>query len=98
MRVGRGKIACSPERRTMEERVSTSIKAKGFAAVAVWVVAAIVVARSSCVFGAQAGGVPVIINEVLASNDRHLADPQGQFDDWVELHNRGDAPGNWGGW
>jgi spore coat protein CotH len=33
----------------------------------------------------------VIINEVLASNTRTLADPQGEFDDYVELHNVSDA-------
>ena len=33
--------------------------------------------------------VPVVINEVLASNSKYLTDPQGQYDDWIELHNRG---------
>ena len=41
--------------------------------------------------------VPVVINEVLASNSRFMADPQGQYDDWIELHNRGDAPVDLGG-
>jgi hypothetical protein len=30
---------------------------------------------------------PVVINEVLASNKATLADPQGEYDDWIELHN-----------
>lgn len=30
---------------------------------------------------------PVVINEVMASNTNTLADPQGEFDDWIELHN-----------
>jgi hypothetical protein len=30
---------------------------------------------------------PVIINEVMASNTSTLADPQGEFDDWIELRN-----------
>jgi hypothetical protein len=30
---------------------------------------------------------PVIINEIMASNTSALADPQGEFDDWIELHN-----------
>lgn len=34
------------------------------------------------------GGSSVIISEVLASNSR-IADPQGEFDDYVELHNTG---------
>jgi hypothetical protein len=32
------------------------------------------------------------INEVMASNTAGLADPQGQFDDWIEIYNAGDAP------
>lgn len=31
----------------------------------------------------------VVINELLAANERTLADPQGEYDDWIELHNRG---------
>jgi spore coat protein CotH len=34
-----------------------------------------------------AGESPVIINELLASNTRAVADPQGDFDDYLELHN-----------
>jgi len=30
---------------------------------------------------------PVVINEFMASNTRTLADPQGEYDDWIELHN-----------
>ncbi|MBI4327610.1 MAG: lamin tail domain-containing protein, partial [Chloroflexi bacterium] len=30
---------------------------------------------------------PVLINEFMASNTGTLADPQGEFDDWIELHN-----------
>jgi len=30
---------------------------------------------------------PVIINEFMASNTNTLADPQGEYDDWIELHN-----------
>ena len=33
----------------------------------------------------------VIIKEVLASNTRTVADPQGEFDDYIELHNTGDT-------
>ncbi len=33
--------------------------------------------------------VPVAINEFLASNKTVLADPQGQFDDWIEFYNTG---------
>lgn len=34
-----------------------------------------------------ASNSPVVINEVMASNTSILADPQGEFDDWIELHN-----------
>jgi hypothetical protein len=29
----------------------------------------------------------VVINELMAANQTTLADPQGQYDDWIELHN-----------
>lgn len=29
----------------------------------------------------------VVINELMASNSNSLADPQGEYDDWLELHN-----------
>jgi hypothetical protein len=34
-----------------------------------------------------APNTPVVINEFMASNSRTLADPQGEYDDWIELHN-----------
>lgn len=30
---------------------------------------------------------PVVINEFMASNDQTIADPQGDYDDWIELCN-----------
>jgi hypothetical protein len=30
---------------------------------------------------------PVCINEVMAANGSIIADPQGRFEDWIELHN-----------
>jgi hypothetical protein len=33
--------------------------------------------------------VKVLINEVLASNNHTIHDPQGQYDDWLELYNAG---------
>ena len=46
----------------------------------------------------EAGTVPIVINEFLASNssDKYV-DPQGEPDDWLELYNRGDAPFDVGG-
>jgi hypothetical protein len=32
-------------------------------------------------------GSPVVINELMADNDEIIADPQGDYDDWLELHN-----------
>lgn len=31
---------------------------------------------------------PVIINEFMASNSTTIADPQGEYDDWIELFNK----------
>ena len=36
-------------------------------------------------------GPSVVINELMADNDTIFADPQGDYDDWVELHNRTDT-------
>lgn len=30
---------------------------------------------------------PVVINELMAANTKSLTDPQGQYEDWLELHN-----------
>jgi hypothetical protein len=32
---------------------------------------------------------PVVINELMALNSRSVSDPQGEFDDWIELYNWG---------
>ena len=37
-------------------------------------------------------GPSVVINELMADNDNILADPQGDYDDWLELHNRTGSP------
>ncbi|MFH1717049.1 MAG: chitobiase/beta-hexosaminidase C-terminal domain-containing protein, partial [Planctomycetota bacterium] len=34
-------------------------------------------------------GVPLAINEFMASNGSTIADSQGQYDDWIEIHNYG---------
>ncbi len=46
---------------------------------------------------ATATNTPVIISEVMASNTSTLADPQGEFDDWIELHNLTDQAVNLAG-
>ena len=34
-------------------------------------------------------GIPLAINEFMASNGSSLQDSQGQYDDWIEIHNCG---------
>ncbi|UCD52880.1 MAG: chitobiase/beta-hexosaminidase C-terminal domain-containing protein [Phycisphaerales bacterium] len=41
--------------------------------------------------------VPLVINEVMASNDATIADPQDEYDDWIEIHNCGDTAFDLGG-
>ncbi|MCC5807782.1 MAG: CotH kinase family protein [Opitutales bacterium] len=40
----------------------------------------------------------VRINEVMASNGSTLADEDGDYEDWIELYNYGDAPVDLSGW
>ena len=44
------------------------------------------------------GSSPIVLNELLASNDAVLADEAGEFDDWLELHNKSDAEVDLSGW
>ncbi|QTA85654.1 CotH kinase family protein [Desulfonema magnum] len=34
----------------------------------------------------------LFINEFMASNSSKFADPQGEYDDWIEIYNKGDDP------
>ena len=36
-------------------------------------------------------GTSVVINELMADNDNIIADPQGDYDDWLELYNLTDS-------
>ena len=45
---------------------------------------------------AEAQGI--FINEFMAANTEALADPQGQYDDWVELYNASSMPLDVGDW
>jgi hypothetical protein len=47
---------------------------------------------------ASAPDTPVVLNEFMAANTRTLADPQGDYDDWIELRNLTDAPVDLSGW
>jgi len=42
-------------------------------------------------------GVPLVINEVMAANSSTVMDPQGEYDDWIEIYNTGDKAINVGG-
>jgi len=42
-------------------------------------------------------GIPLAINEFMASNSDCIQDPQGQCDDWIEIHNYGPDAINIGG-
>ncbi len=39
----------------------------------------------------------IVINEAMARNKTTIADPRGEFDDWIELYNGGDQPVDIGG-
>jgi len=41
--------------------------------------------------------VPIVINEFMASNNNTISDPQGQYDDWIEIYNYSPNPENIGG-
>jgi len=42
-------------------------------------------------------GIPLVINEFMASNNNYTQDPQGQYDDWIEIYNYGTDAINAGG-
>jgi hypothetical protein len=37
----------------------------------------------------QAADSPLVINEVMASNNSGVTDPQNEYDDWIEIYNAG---------
>lgn len=38
-----------------------------------------------------AASTPVVVNELMADNQSTIPDPQGEFDDWIELYNLSDG-------
>ncbi|MCW5557535.1 MAG: CotH kinase family protein [Verrucomicrobiae bacterium] len=46
----------------------------------------------------KSGEPPVVINEFMASNTDTIRDPQGDYDDWIELRNVSDASVDLSGW
>jgi len=45
----------------------------------------------------QQAGIPLVINEVMASNNTVITDPQGEYDDWIEIYNAGNGSIDIGG-
>jgi hypothetical protein len=45
----------------------------------------------------QERGNPLVINEFMASNSSSNADPQGHYDDWIEIYNNGSVAIDIGG-
>ena len=47
----------------------------------------------------EQAGIPLVINEFMASNssDSGITDPQGDYDDWIEIHNFGGTAVDVGG-
>lgn len=53
---------------------------------------------SLCLTGSvKAQILPLVINELMASNSTYLQDPQGQYDDWIEIYNFGNQSIDIGG-
>jgi len=52
---------------------------------------------TSLIGSVNAAEIPLVINELMASNDTIIRDPQGQYDDWIEIHNYGTDEINLGG-
>ena len=50
-----------------------------------------------CIAQADQTGIPLVINELMASNSGVSRDPQGQYDDWIEIYNYGVNAVNIGG-
>ena len=45
-----------------------------------------------------AASTPVVLNELLADNETTVTDPQGEYEDWIELRNLTDQPVDLTGW
>ena len=63
---------------------------------AVWLIGALVALESEAQ-GRFAADAPIVINEILASNQETIQDSQRDYDDWVELYNPNAAAVDVGG-
>ncbi|MCD4789339.1 MAG: CotH kinase family protein [Bacteroidales bacterium] len=59
--------------------------------------ASFVIGGTPCKPNSVQSPVELFINEFMADNDTTIADPQGEFDDWIELFNDGEQYVNIGG-
>jgi hypothetical protein len=46
----------------------------------------------------QPAVTPLVINELMASNSSTIQDPQGEYDDWIEIYNPSSQPVDIGRW
>ena len=52
---------------------------------------------TNCLLAQEGSAVSLVINEIMASNSSTKTDPQGQYDDWIEIYNYGSVPVDAGG-
>ena len=52
----------------------------------------------ACIFSVQGLRADVVITEFMADNDGTLTDEDGDYSDWIELHNNGTDPVDLDGW
>ncbi len=59
-----------------------------------WIVPSVLISICLTLLASTAwgAGIPLAINELMAANSGIHADPQGEYDDWVEIHNYSDTP------
>ena len=71
-----------------------------FRAAYVFLLCAVLVFLTTCRQSTVNGGAlsPVVISEFMAVNDHTLSDEDGDFSDWIEIHNTGTAPLDLEGW
>lgn len=64
---------------------------KKIALIIIWITALNTGISKQCILAADRGrsNLLLVINEVMASNTETIRDPQGQYDDWIELFNAG---------
>ena len=49
----------------------------------------ILITHMAIIGSVKAEGIPLVINELMASNSSSIRDPQGHYEDWIEIYNAG---------